>query len=123
MFGGEAVEFEVIDEDDLIVRCGMDGIVDGAVDLGIGFGHMHLLREVECIETRGEVVGAIDELKMEIIAIGEEVGLVSPTPQVVNERESFGRQIAQHRHPGIDDLLLCGTGSAVSEYLGDESIG
>ena len=94
MFGREAVEFEVIDEDNFIVRSGMDGMVDGLIDLGIGFGHMHLLREEEGIETRGEVVGAIDELEMEIIAIGEQVGLMSPTPQVVNESESFHGQVA-----------------------------
>ena len=76
LLGSEAVDGDIIDEDDPAVGLA-DGFVHGAEDLRFRLGHVHLLREEEAVEMVFEAIGAVDEVEMEVIAVAEQIDLMS----------------------------------------------
>ena len=69
------------------------------------------------------MVGSIDKIEMEVVAVRKQVYLVARGAEPVHESEAFCRQVGQHCHPSIYHLLTRGTGVAKLKNLRNEMIG
>ena len=70
-----------------------------------------------------QTICLVDEVKMEVVAVGEQVYRVSGFAQTVYERETFERQVSQHTHPRREDVLFGSAGTTIVHDLRDEGFG
>ena len=119
--GGETVDFDVVDEDNLLVGWRQSGH-DGPENSGLGLSKVHFVGQEETVEMIVQMVGRIDKIEMKVVAVRKQVYLVARGAEPVHESEAFCRQVGQHCHPSVDDLLTRGTGVAEPENLRNEMI-
>lgn len=121
LLGGKAVDFDVVNEINLFIGGRQSGF-NSLKNSGFGFGEMHLMGQEEAVEMIVQMIGRIDKIEMQVVAIREQVHLMTCRAELVHKSKSFSRQIRQHRHPGIDHILRRGTGMAELEHLRYEMI-
>ena len=121
-----AVRSYIVNENDLFRECRRDRekrLLNGLKNSFLGFGEVHLLREEKSIKMLLQTICLVDEVKMQVVAVGEQVHRMSGFAQTVYERETFERQVCQHTHPRREDVLLGSAGTTIVHDLRDEGFG
>ena len=97
--------------------------MDVFVDLRIGFGEMETLGKEKVIKMGCQMIGLVDEVEMEIVAVGEEISPVPFGTKGVDEIQAPGRKVLKHGHPCVNNSLRSGARPAILKDFRHKIIG